>query len=219
MRERTGRPDDWLFVCLRSGKTLCAAEPSQADSHRRKARKPEEAGIPAFASTQFGDLPASSWSASLGNQGAARPRLCGDHDDLRPFQPGAYQDAVPDVRSLLPLNRDRGSSDLLSPPTPPDMRVRIRRFEKLRYTLCSLTEGAGVGLHHCPEQTRLHRALSGPFRQCGHLMPFPTHRHRENHSSSFSPSLTLRQATTASADFSLRFDTVVLSGIRRDLPR
>ena len=31
-------------------------------------------------------------------------------------------------------NRDRGSSHLLSPPTPPDKRVRIRRFEKLRST-------------------------------------------------------------------------------------
>jgi hypothetical protein len=26
------------------------------------------------------------------------------------------------------LNRDRGDSRLSSPPTPPDMRVRIRRF-------------------------------------------------------------------------------------------
>ena len=71
-----------------------------------------------------------------------------------------------------------------------DMRVRIRRFEKLRLTLCSLCEGAGVGLHHCPVKTRFHRAPAGPFRQCGHLMPFPTHRHRKNHSFSFSPSLT-----------------------------
>jgi hypothetical protein len=56
------------------------------------------------------------------------------------------------------------------------MRVRTGRFEKLRFTPCSLCEGAGVGLHHYPDQTRLHRAPSGPFRQCGHLMPFPTHR-------------------------------------------
>jgi len=56
------------------------------------------------------------------------------------------------------------------------MRVRTGRFEKLRFTLCSLCEGAGVGLHHCPGQARLHLAPSGPFRQCGHLMPFPTHR-------------------------------------------
>src|SRR6266581_2346078 len=28
-------------------------------------------------------------------------------------------------------NRDRGSSHLLAPPTPPDMRVRIGRFSKL----------------------------------------------------------------------------------------
>ncbi len=56
------------------------------------------------------------------------------------------------------------------------MRVRTGRFEKLMFTQCSLCEGAGAGLHHCPEQTRLHLAPSGPFRQCGHLMPFPTHR-------------------------------------------
>ena len=31
----------------------------------------------------------------------------------------------------LVLNRDRGSSHLLAPPTPPYRRVRIRRFSKL----------------------------------------------------------------------------------------
>ena len=31
----------------------------------------------------------------------------------------------------MPKNRDRGSSHLLSPPTPPDKRVRIRRFDEL----------------------------------------------------------------------------------------
>ena len=71
------------------------------------------------------------------------------------------------------------------------MRVSTGRFEKLRFTPCSLCEGAGVGLHHCPEQTWLHLAPSGPFRQCGHLMPFPTHRLPKNHSFSFSPSPTL----------------------------
>ena len=90
----------------------------------------------------------------------------------------------------IPPNRDRGSSYLLSPPTPPGMRVRTGRFEKLRFTPCSLCEGAGVGLHHCPELTWLHLAPSGLFRQCGHLMPFPTHRLPKNHSFSFGPSLT-----------------------------
>jgi len=33
--------------------------------------------------------------------------------------------------SSMPSNRDRGSSHLLSPPTPPDKRVRIRRFDEL----------------------------------------------------------------------------------------
>ena len=60
----------------------------------------------------------------------------------------------------------------------------------MRFTPCSLCEDAGVGLHHCPEQTRLHRAPSGSFRQCGHLMPFPTHRLPKNHSFSFGPSPT-----------------------------
>jgi hypothetical protein len=91
---------------------------------------------------------------------------------------------------MPPNNRDRGSSHLLSPPTPPGMRVRTGRFEKLRFTPCFLCEGAGVGLHHCPELTRLHLAPPGPFRQCGHLMPFPTHRLPKNHSFSFGPSLT-----------------------------
>ena len=86
-------------------------------------------------------------------------------------------------------NRDRGSGCPLSPPTPPGMRVRTGRFEKLRFTPCFLCEGAGVGLH-CPELTRLHLAPPGPFRQCGHLMPFPTHRLPKNHSFSFGPSLT-----------------------------
>ena len=69
---------------------------------------------------------------------------------------------------------------MLSPPTPPGMRVRTGRFEKLRFTPCCLCEGAGVGLLHCPERTRLSTRPSGPFRQCGHLMPFPTHRLQES---------------------------------------
>ena len=74
--------------------------------------------------------------------------------------------------------------------TPPGMRVRTGRFEKLRLALCSLFEGAGVGLHHCPDdRTRLHRVPSGPLRQCGRLMPFPTHRHCGFHSFPFGPSV------------------------------
>jgi hypothetical protein len=89
-------------------------------------------------------------------------------------------------------NRHRGESRLSSPATPPDRRVRIRRFEKLRLALCLPFEDAGVGLHRCPdERTRLHRVPSGPLRQCGHLMPFPTHRHCGFHSFSFSPSSAL----------------------------
>ena len=57
-------------------------------------------------------------------------------------------------------NRDRGRTLALSPPTPPGMRVRTGRFRKLRLTLCSSIEGAGVGLHHCSRQAWLHRALS-----------------------------------------------------------
>jgi len=44
---------------------------------------------------------------------------------------------------------------------------------------------------------------SGPLRQSGHLTHCPAHRHAVEHSFSFGPSLALRQATTASADFSL----------------
>ncbi len=60
---------------------------------------------------------------------------------------------------------------------------------------------------------------AGPLRFRGHLTQCPPHRHGGFHSSSFSPSPALRQANTASADFSLRFDTVAFSGTRRDLPR
>ena len=37
------------------------------------------------------------------------------------------------VEALRYLNRDRGESHLSSPPTPPYMRVRIRRFGGLSY--------------------------------------------------------------------------------------
>jgi hypothetical protein len=48
-------------------------------------------------------------------------------------------------------NWDRGRPFGLTPPTPPGMRVRTGRFEKLRFAPCSLFESAGVGLHHCLE--------------------------------------------------------------------
>jgi hypothetical protein len=60
---------------------------------------------------------------------------------------------------------------------------------------------------------------AGPLRFRGHLTQYPLHRHAGFHSFSFGPSLALRQANTAAADFSLRLDTVALSGMRRDLPR
>jgi len=41
---------------------------------------------------------------------------------------------IPEHLPNRPPNRDRGSSHLLSPPTPPGMRVRTGRFEKLRST-------------------------------------------------------------------------------------
>jgi len=67
-------------------------------------------------------------------------------------------------------------------------------------------------------EQRLHRVPSEPLRECGHLMPFPTHRRCGFHSFSFSPSHSSRSTTTASADFSLRLFPVTLSGVRRDLP-
>jgi hypothetical protein len=50
-----------------------------------------------------------------------------------------------------PPDRDRGESLDSSPPTPPDKRVRIRRFEKLRLPLCPPLKDAGGSLHHCPD--------------------------------------------------------------------
>src|SRR5579862_7642097 len=38
------------------------------------------------------------------------------------------------VRQSFPADRHRGESHLSSPATPPDKRVRIRRFEELRST-------------------------------------------------------------------------------------
>ena len=86
-------------------------------------------------------------------------------------------------------DRDRGRIHILAPPTPPGMRVRTGRFEKLRLAPCFLGEDAGVGLHRCPDQAWLHLTPSEPLRECGHLMPFPTHRLHKNHSFSFGPSL------------------------------
>jgi len=52
-----------------------------------------------------------------------------------------------------------------------------------RLAPCLPREDAGVGLHRCPDDgTRLHRVPSRPLRQCGHLMPNPTHRHCGFHS-------------------------------------
>src|SRR5258708_38478142 len=45
------------------------------------------------------------------------------------FTPRLY--IQPPVQKLSHLNRDRGSSHLFAPPTPPDRRVRIGRFSKL----------------------------------------------------------------------------------------
>ena len=106
----------------------------------------------------------------------------------------AVKKRKPTTRSrsdFFAIDRDRRGPYSPSPPTPPGMRVRTGRFEKLRLALCSLFEGAGVGLHRCLGQTRLHLVLARPLRQCGHLMPFPTHRLHKNHSFSFSPSSTL----------------------------
>jgi len=34
------------------------------------------------------------------------------------------------------MNRDRKSSHLLTPPTPPDKRLRIRRFRRIELMTC-----------------------------------------------------------------------------------
>ena len=55
-------------------------------------------------------------------------------------QPSRSQSSAPNLHFA---HRDRVSSHLLAPPTPPDKRVRIRRFEELRSTETGDTELIG----------------------------------------------------------------------------
>ena len=57
--------------------------------------------------------------------------LTGDFE-RRGMSPGEARLAARRAYGGVEQDRHRGSSHLLSPATPPDKRVRIRRFEKLR---------------------------------------------------------------------------------------
>ena len=129
-------------------------------------------------------------------------------------------------------NRDRGRSNDRTPPTPPGMRVRTGRFEKLRYgelySPCSLVPTSAKAAAGSPVRLAMRRQLgfitlslrrgfTAPFfrtplpafRRSGLLMHCLAKPHVASLSFSFGPSPCLlafkrAPATTTSADFSLQ---------------
>jgi len=114
-----------------------------------------------------------------------------------------------------------GSLSDCTPATPPGMRVRTGRFEKLRSRETGHAEVIEIGnrqhlLRSCVLSVLSRTArfvadrithgfttgYADPPRACGHLTPCWLYRHGLEHSSSFGPS-SLR-TITASADFSHR---------------
>jgi hypothetical protein len=147
----------------------------------------------------------------------------------------AFAMRIKDVRTCavpLPANRDRGEPCGSSPPTPPYIRVRIRRFvglsagdlsrQRRRFQqrspprrLRSL-QATPSGLHPFPSLQRPDSWIFGRMAgsESPHLCVLPT----------FRPSVKLVPPTMPSADFSAAITNVAVRSVRKlghvgDLPR
>src|SRR6266567_9241984 len=85
------------------------------------------------------------------------------------FAWGFFRDYVSGLRGVPPkhagwLDRDRGESHDSSPPTPPYIRVRIRRFDRL--------STVGVSRRAGESDSRVRRRGFGPFERRIRASPF-----------------------------------------------